>query len=136
MSAPRGPSRPSDAPPPHRRPVNGRGRNRRPHVLPLVFGLIDARIGGVDYLDTIGWEELMRLLRGREAVRHGRMHRSDAYGLKTARADEAGSARVVMVMHRSAWTCFVLSADAVGIGDRYSRTLGELTGTVMVMLNQ
>ena len=44
--------------------MNGRGRNRRPHVLPLVFGLIDARIGGVDYLDTIGWEELMRLLRG------------------------------------------------------------------------
>ena len=39
------PSRPSDAPAPHGRVVNGRGRSRRPHVFPLVFGLIDARVG-------------------------------------------------------------------------------------------
>ena len=78
------PSRPSDAPAPHRRPVNGRDRSRRPHLLPLVFGLLDARVGGVDYLDTIGGEELMRLLRWQGAVHNGRMHRSDAYWLKTA----------------------------------------------------
>ena len=72
------PSRPSDAPAPLGPVVNGRDRSRRPHVFPLVFGLFDARVGGVDYLDSIGGEELMRLLRGRRAVHHGRVHRSDA----------------------------------------------------------
>ena len=50
------PSRPADAPAPKGRAVNGRGRSRRPHLVPLVIGLIDARVGGVDYLDTIGGE--------------------------------------------------------------------------------
>lgn len=71
-----GPSRPSDAPAPHVRVVNDHGRSGRPHVFRLVVGLIDARVGGVDYLDTVGGEELMRLLRGRRAVHHGRVHRS------------------------------------------------------------
>ena len=76
------PSRPSDAPAPNGRAADGRGRSRRPHLFPLVFGLIDARVGGVDYLDTVGGDELMRLLRGRGAVHHGRVHRSDADGSK------------------------------------------------------
>ena len=73
-------SRRSDAASPHGRVVNGPDRSLRPHVFPLLFGLVDARLGGVDYLDTIGGDELMRLLRGWGAVHHSPVHRSDAHG--------------------------------------------------------
>jgi hypothetical protein len=75
-------ARPIDEPSPHGRVVDARGEGRCPHVFPLLFGLIDARVGGVDCLDTIGGDELMRLLRGWGAVHQGPVHRSDAHGEK------------------------------------------------------
>jgi hypothetical protein len=74
------PSQPLDAPAPHGQVVGARGRRRRPHVFPLFFGLIDARVGGVEYLDTIGGDELRRLLREWGPVHTGPAHRSDAPG--------------------------------------------------------
>jgi len=49
------------------------GPEDRLHVSALVFGLIDARACHVDFLDTPGGEELMRLFRRHHpGRRHGR----------------------------------------------------------------
>lgn len=44
------------------------------HISALVFGLIDARVCPIDFLDTPGGDELLRLYRrrhpGRRHVRH------------------------------------------------------------------
>ena len=67
--------------PPTVREDQGAGRTRRPHdpadrlhVSALVFGLIDARVCHIDFLDTSGGEELERWLRRhhphRRRVRH------------------------------------------------------------------
>lgn len=45
--------------------------DRRPHLFPLAFGLLDSHFNDIDYLDTIGGDELRRLYRQRQAARHG-----------------------------------------------------------------
>jgi hypothetical protein len=39
-------------------------------VFALAFGLLDAHVSGVDYFDTAGGEELMRLYHRRQVERH------------------------------------------------------------------
>jgi hypothetical protein len=46
----------------------------RPHLFALAFGALDAHLNNIDYFDTAGGDELMRLYRRRRALRH----RSDA----------------------------------------------------------
>jgi hypothetical protein len=43
----------------------------RPHVLAIVFGLLDAHVSHIDYFDTIGGDEVVRMYRRRHALRHG-----------------------------------------------------------------
>ena len=51
------------------RPTEVGSGDLRPHVFALAFGLLDAHVSGVDYLDTAGGEELMRLYHQRQAHR-------------------------------------------------------------------
>lgn len=46
----------------------------RPHLFALAIGALDAHLNQIDYFDTVGGDELMRLYRRRRALRH----RSDA----------------------------------------------------------
>jgi hypothetical protein len=49
-------------------------RDGRPHLFALAFGALDAHVNKIDYFDTVGGEELIRLYRRRRALRQ----RSDA----------------------------------------------------------
>ncbi len=42
----------------------------RPHLMTIAFGALDARINKLDYFDTEGGQELLRLYRRRRAQRH------------------------------------------------------------------
>ena len=50
----------------------------RPHLSPIVFGLIDARVSGIDFFDTAGGAELARVFRAGRAGRaaHRAAHRA------------------------------------------------------------
>ena len=56
-------------------PVITDQHEERPHVSDIVLGLIEARVSGVDFLDTVGGAELERMYRRRQA--HRRAHRVD-----------------------------------------------------------
>ena len=51
------------------RPAEAASGDLHPHVFALAFGLLDAHVSGVDYFDTAGGEELMRLYHQRQAHR-------------------------------------------------------------------
>ena len=52
------------------RPTEAGNADKRPHVFALAFGLLDAHVSGVDYLDTAGGDELKRLYHERQVERH------------------------------------------------------------------
>lgn len=47
-----------------------RRRDDRPHLMTIALGALDARINHLDYFDTEGGQELLRLYRRRRAQRH------------------------------------------------------------------
>lgn len=49
----------------------------RPHLSPIVFGLIDARVSGIDFFDTAGGAELARVFRASRAA-HRAAHKAAA----------------------------------------------------------
>jgi hypothetical protein len=51
-------------------PADAASGDQRPHVLAIAFGLLDAHVSGVDYFDTAGGKELLRLYRRRQLERH------------------------------------------------------------------
>ena len=50
--------------------VSERRRDDRPHLMTIALGALDARINKIDYFDTAGGQELLRLYRRRRAQRH------------------------------------------------------------------
>lgn len=75
---PADPSASHPAPGQDRRGVTVRGHNGHAHLFPLLFGLVDAHVSRVDYFDTVGGNELMRVLRGRHSVHDHPAHRPAA----------------------------------------------------------
>jgi hypothetical protein len=57
-------------------PVITDKHEERPHVSDIVLGLIEARVSGVDFFDTVGGAELERMYRHRQAHRRA-AHRGD-----------------------------------------------------------
>lgn len=55
--------------------VTAEQHDERPHVSDLVLGLIDARVTGVDFFDTVGGVEVQRMYRRHQA--HRRAHRGE-----------------------------------------------------------
>jgi hypothetical protein len=54
--------------------VTAEQHDERPHVSDLVLGLIDARVTGVDFFDTVGGAEVQRMYRRHQL--HRRAHRN------------------------------------------------------------
>lgn len=55
-----------------------RHRHDRPHLMTIALGALDARINKIDYFDTEGGQELLRLYRRRRDQRHQRVERQGA----------------------------------------------------------
>lgn len=49
----------------------GTSQKRRPDLLALIEGAIDARLNHLDYFDTVGGDELRRMFRHYRATRRG-----------------------------------------------------------------
>lgn len=67
------------------RSVTAEQHDERPHVSDIVLGLIEARVTGVDFFDTVGGVEVQRMYRRHQA--HRSAHR-DEHGSSPA-AEEA-----------------------------------------------
>lgn len=66
-------------------PVTAEQHDERPHVSDLVLGLIDARVTGVDFFDTVGGVEVQRMYRRHQA--HRRAHRLDQHRRSPVRGE-------------------------------------------------
>jgi hypothetical protein len=55
--------------------VTAEQHEERPHVSDIVLGLIDARVTGVDFFDTVGGAEVKRMYRRHQA--HRTAHRNE-----------------------------------------------------------
>lgn len=65
-------------------PVTAEQHDERAHVSDLVLGLIEARVSGVDFMDTVGGAELERMYRRHQA--HRREHRNEQVAAPAAEA--------------------------------------------------
>lgn len=74
-------------------PVTAEQHDERPHVSDLVLGLIDARVTGVDFFDTVGGVEVQRMYRRHQA--HRRAHRGEQ--VSSPAAEGAARRRVAAV---------------------------------------
>lgn len=56
-------------------PVGSDDSSGRPHLFAIAMGALDAHLNQVDFFDTVGGKELLRLYRRRHAVQERRKDR-------------------------------------------------------------